>query len=90
MKIGFSAPAMPRAGAIIVGVMDGGDFTPMAERLDKATDGALRRAMDASRFTGKRNQTLTVIAPAGTLGHWREIATIRYADNRAFLCRAHC
>ncbi len=66
MKIGFSAPTMPRAGAIVVGVLNGGDFTPMAERLDKATDGALRRAIESSRFTGKRNQTLTIIAPAGT------------------------
>ena len=66
MKIGFSAPKLPRAGAIIVGVLDGGDFTSMAERLDTATHGALRRAMESSRFAGKRNQTLTVIAPAGT------------------------
>ena len=66
MKIGFSAPMLPRAGAIIVGVFDGCEFTPMAERLDKATDGALWRAIKRSRFTGKRSQTLTVIAPAGT------------------------
>ncbi len=66
MKIGFSAPAMPRAGAIMVGILDGGDLSPMAERLEKATDGALRRAIGSSRFTGKRNQTLTLIAPAGS------------------------
>jgi leucyl aminopeptidase len=66
MKIGFSAPAMPRSGAIVAGVSDGGALTAMAQRLDKATDGALSRAIKASRFTGKRGQTLTVMAPAGT------------------------
>ncbi len=65
MKIGFSAPAMPRAGAIVAGVLEGGELSPMAERLDKATSGALSRAIGASRFDGKKNQTLTVIAPAG-------------------------
>ena len=65
MKIGISAPSMPRSGAIVAGVLDGGELCATAQRLDKATDGAIQRGLKASRFNGAAAQTLSLVAPAG-------------------------
>ena len=65
MKISFSAPALPRSGAVVVGVLDGAKLSPTAARLDASTGGAIARAIKASRFDGKAKQTLTVLAPPG-------------------------
>ena len=65
MKIGISAPSMPRSGALVAGVLDGGELGATAQRLDKATDGAIQRGIKASRFNGASGQTLSLVAPAG-------------------------
>jgi leucyl aminopeptidase len=64
MKIIFGEHALPKSGAVVVGVLDDGKLTPSAADLDKRTQGALRRAIAASRFTGKKDQLLAVLAPA--------------------------
>ncbi|SDG86124.1 leucyl aminopeptidase [Roseospirillum parvum] len=66
MKLGFSKRALPETGALAVGVLDGGTLTPLAEELDALTEGALTRAIKGGLFTGKRDQTLVLPAPAGT------------------------
>ena len=66
MKIVFSEPQLPRRGLVAVGVLEGKTLTPTAKKLDKATRGALTRAIKASRFTGKKSEHLHVLAPAGT------------------------
>lgn len=66
MKISFAKPGLPSEGALAVGVLEGRTLTPAAAELDKATGGALTRAIKASRFEGKKDQTLTVLAPHGT------------------------
>jgi len=53
------------AGAVVVGAVEGGAFLPAAARLDKASGGALARALKVSRFTGKTGQMVEVLAPAG-------------------------
>ena len=65
MKISFAAPAMPRSGAIVACVLEGGELSATARRLDKSTNGAVERAIKASRFKGAAGQTLTLLAPAG-------------------------
>ncbi len=65
MKIIFAAPKLPGRGAAAVGVMAGAKLSPSAVRLDKATGGALGRAMKGSRFTGKKGQILEVLGPSG-------------------------
>ncbi|HEY1962018.1 MAG TPA: M17 family peptidase N-terminal domain-containing protein, partial [Rhizomicrobium sp.] len=64
MEIGFAAPAWNRAGTIAVAATDEG-LLPSAAAVDKATSGALRRAMEASRFKGKTGQVLELLAPSG-------------------------
>ena len=44
---------------------EGGALLPAAVRLDKASGGALTRALKYSRFTGKTGQMVEVLAPAG-------------------------
>jgi leucyl aminopeptidase len=64
MKITFAKPAIPRRGAYVVGVYADRKLSPSARALDKATRGILARALAASRFKGKKGQTLQVLAPA--------------------------
>ena len=68
MQISFVAPSNVTAaggGAWVVGAAEGGALLPAAVRLDKASGGALTRALKFSRFTGKPGQMLEVLAPAG-------------------------
>ncbi len=63
MKIAFAGPAIPKIGTLVVGVGEERLLTPEATALDRDTGGALVRAMAASRFTGKTDQLLSILAP---------------------------
>jgi len=66
MKISFANLTQPTSGAAVVFALEGRKLTESAAALDKLTKGAIGRAMKASRFKGKRAQTLHVLAPAGS------------------------
>ena len=66
MKIAFSAPVLPTTGVAVVGVLVDRKLSPSAQALDDQFGGSLTRAMEASRFKGKKDQTLALLAPAGT------------------------
>jgi leucyl aminopeptidase len=63
MKLAFAEASAPLDGALIVGVTEERVLTAAAAALDRDSGGALTRAMAASRFTGKRDQLLSVLAP---------------------------
>ena len=65
MNITFSKPNLNAAAALVVGCAQGGALSASAKRLDKATGGALTKAMKGARFEGKTTQMLSVLAPAG-------------------------
>ena len=65
MQLSFGASAAIGTGTLVVGAVDGGTLLPAAVKADKAVDGALTRALGFSRFKGKPNQMLEVLAPAG-------------------------
>lgn len=65
MKLGFTAPELPETGVIVVGVLDDRQLSASARALDDKLGGALVRAMEASRFKGKKDQHLSILAPAG-------------------------
>jgi len=65
MKISFSEPAVPSAGAVVAGVFEERQFSPSAADLDRRIGGALQRAVSGGRFSGKKDETLAVVAPAG-------------------------
>jgi leucyl aminopeptidase len=64
MKITFAPPRVPHQGTLAVPVAEERKLLPAAARLDEETSGALTRAMAASRFKGKGDETLSVPAPA--------------------------
>jgi len=65
MKITFAKPGLPTSGNLVVGVLDNAVLTPTALEVDEATGGAIHRAIAASRFSGKAEQTLDIVAPNG-------------------------
>jgi len=66
MQIAFSEFSLPESGTLIVGVLADGALTPSAQEIDGRMSGALAQAVEgSSRFTGKKNTTLTLNAPAG-------------------------
>ncbi len=66
MKVTINEFRLPRAGALVVGVLEKGEMLATAKAVDKKSGGTLSRAMAASRFEGKKGQWLDVLAPAGT------------------------
>lgn len=64
MKVEFVAD-VGASEALAVLVNDGRKLGTQAAELDKASGGALGRAMEKSRFTGAANSTLLVHAPSG-------------------------
>ena len=63
MKISFAALSLPKTGALAVAVAKDRTLSDTAKQLDKASDGALARAMKVSRFRGKKGEILEVLAP---------------------------
>ncbi len=66
MKIAFAKPEIPNTGAVVVGVLADTKLTPSATALDKQLKGTLTRAIAASRFKGRPEDLLPVLAPAGS------------------------
>jgi len=65
MQISFAAPGAIGVGVLVVGVFDGGELAPAAAAADAAASGALKRAVEVSRFKGKSGGMVEVIAPSG-------------------------
>lgn len=65
MDVTFGTGQTPESGAVVVGVLEGGGMTASAVRLDKETHGAIKRALEQGRFSGKRGQMVELVAPAG-------------------------
>ena len=65
MQISFAAPGSIGPGALVLSVQDGGVLAAQAARYDEMTAGALKRAIEVSRFKGQAGQSIEVLAPAG-------------------------
>ena len=65
MQVTFSAAALPKTGAVIIPVFEDGKKSESFTDLDKATDGALARAVKAAGFDGKKGKLLDIVTPAG-------------------------
>ena len=63
MKITFVKPETTSKGIVVVTANTGNKLSSSAKALDVETGGALTRAIRASRFEGKKSQTLNIIAP---------------------------
>lgn len=65
MQIAFTRAALPEEGAIVVPVFEEGLKEGAIATLDARSHGALSRAAAAANFSGKRDQIVDVLAPAG-------------------------
>ncbi|MGE0736817.1 MAG: leucyl aminopeptidase [Alphaproteobacteria bacterium] len=65
LAITFVEPFQPTGGTLVVGVNEERELTPSAVELDNRTKGAVKRAMAASRFKGRKGEKLDILGPAG-------------------------
>jgi leucyl aminopeptidase len=66
MQISFAAPSPKvQSGSWVVAATEGGKLSESAQKADRASGGALSRALKVSRFTGKSGQFLEIAAPGG-------------------------
>ncbi|MFM8679888.1 MAG: leucyl aminopeptidase [Alphaproteobacteria bacterium] len=65
MKISFAKPALPNTGSYVVGVHEDRKLTGAAAALDKRTRGMVAAALAASRFRGRKGETLDILSPRG-------------------------
>jgi leucyl aminopeptidase len=63
MKFVFAKPEAGAGGAIVVGIFEDRRLSPVAAALDRRSDGVITRALAASRFKGKPEETLQILAP---------------------------
>ncbi len=64
MTVSFAKYAIPKTGALVLPLVEGADLKGPGADLDKALGGALKKAMAAARFKGKRGQMIEILAPA--------------------------
>lgn len=65
MQITFSTAALPKSGAVIIPIFEDGTKPRAFTDIDKATEGALARAVKAAGFKPKKGKVLEIVAPAG-------------------------
>jgi len=65
MQISFSSAGLPTEGAAVFFVEKDKPLAGLAAEADAAAAGALKKAMDVSRFSGASGQTKEIIAPDG-------------------------
>jgi leucyl aminopeptidase len=66
MKIVFGQPEIPDADTLCVAALEGAKLTASGRTLDSKTNKGLTRAIKAARFTGKKGEGVSVLAPSGT------------------------
>ncbi len=65
MRITISDLSIPASGGLAVGVLEGRTLTLTGQKVDKASGGALSRAIGSGRFKGARGEILEIHAPVG-------------------------
>jgi leucyl aminopeptidase len=81
MKITFEKKSAAKAAAYVVFATEDGKLTAQAQALDKKAGDALKRAVKAEGFDGKKGKLLTVAGPAGlTASHVIIVGLGKVAD----------
>jgi leucyl aminopeptidase len=66
MQVTFKSSGIPENGTVVLAFFEGGAETPAVKALDKTMKGGIEKALKSSNFTGKKGETLSLIAPAHT------------------------
>ncbi|GAA0584280.1 leucyl aminopeptidase [Craurococcus roseus] len=63
LDVAFVKPALPRGGALVLPVAENSGLGGLAADLDAAAGGAVKRALAAAEFKGRKGQSCTVWTP---------------------------
>ncbi len=74
MKIRFSTLELPKDGSLVVFALKDKTLSASAAAVDKALDGAVTRAVAASRFKGGSGDALVLPSPGG--GRWDRVVLL--------------
>ena len=67
LDITFAKAALPKNGVVVVPLWEDAEPGGLAAGLDKALDGRLGEALKAAEFTGKKGQSVSLLAPGAGL-----------------------
>ena len=67
LDIVFASAALPRAGALVLPLVEEAALSGLGAAADQATGGAIARALAAAEFKGAKGKTCVVLAPGGGL-----------------------
>jgi leucyl aminopeptidase len=67
LDIAFVKGAPPKSGVLVLPLAEGAALAGPAAALDKSLTGAIKRAIAAAEFTGKKHQKATLLAPSATV-----------------------
>ena len=65
MQISFQKNLGESSGALVLGVFEEKTLTRSAQIIDSQIQGALTKAIEKSSFTGKKDETLSILVPHG-------------------------
>lgn len=83
MQLTFSKQDLTKTPALVVGCFEGGALTPQAREVDDRLGGYLTKAIKSAEFTGRKNQLLSVVPPAG----WDRIVIAGLGKKKEFMER---
>jgi len=83
LDVAFAKPTLPKAGALALLIGEGEQASGLWAEADAATGGAVGRALAAARFTGKKGQTATILAPGAGLSRVIAVGIGKRADAKA-------
>ncbi len=67
LEIAFATPTLPASGALALLIAENAAPSGLWAAADRATGGAIARALEAARFTGAKGKSATILAPGGGL-----------------------
>ena len=65
LDIAFAAPRLPTDGTLVLPLPAGAALAGLAAEADRATAGAIARALEAAEFKGDKGKTCLILAPGG-------------------------
>src|SRR5579875_2956890 len=63
----FAQAALPSSGALVLLVPEGAAPSGLWQQADEATQGAIKRALEAAEFKGAKGKTAVILAPGAGL-----------------------
>lgn len=67
MKLSFSDTALPKTGAVVIGVNNSLKLGSVATNLDKIAGGLISRAIKLTKFKGEKSEIISLVAPTKDL-----------------------